>query len=160
MIIIIKVKLIFVILIFSTEFMWECTSNVTSQKADQCKINAVLLDYFDIKYTPEKEENGCTNKIMNKNCDKTGITKTGLKVTLISYKLICRHCEISKRSQYYIWHHTTLHKTSEEKQMAAERGLLWFVKKDWEYINEHSTATGINWIREFSLQHPESKISF
>ena len=128
----------------SIEFMWECSSNVTSGKmCDQCKINTLLLHHFGIKYIPE---NGCTNK----NCDKTGITKTGLKVTLISYELICRRCEISKRSQYYIWHHTTLHKTSEEKQTAAERGLLWFVKEDWEYINEHSIATGVNWIREFN----------
>ena len=126
--------------------MRECSSNVTSGKmCEQCKINTVLLHHFDIKYIPE---NGCSNKL-TKNCDRTGIAKTGLKVTLISYELICRHCEICKRSQYYIWHHTTLHKTSEEKQTAAERGLLWFVKEDWEYIYEHSIATGVNWIREF-----------
>ena len=139
--------------------MWECASNVTgiTAKSEQRKIARVLNYHLGIEYTAEKREHGCTQTVLNKNCDKTGITKTGLKVTLISYKAVCRSCHSSQRHKYYVWHNFA--KTPLEKQTTAQRGSVWFVKKDWKYINEHSTATSINWIREFSIQQYNNTVN-
>ena len=79
---------------------------------------------------------------------KVATTPSGLKVTILSSKLVCRHdCSTElNSSSHYIWH---AHGSGKDGKIHKEdKAGLWFLRDDWESLN--STATGEQWLRAIS----------
>ena len=87
---------------------------------------------------------------MSHLCDVTGVTKTGLKVTLLSRWAVCRYCGISRIEDYYVWHKESKSISQVDRRKAAEVGSVWFLRDDWKKVDKRSTATRQNWIHELT----------
>ena len=90
-------------------------------------------------------EGGCNPPSLH--CDMTGVTSTGLTVTLLSHDLICRHCDPLKVDSYYIWHKFG-RRSKEKKQRAAKTGKVWYLRNDWKEIDKYSYSRGIMWLKQ------------
>ena len=75
------------------------------------------------------------SSVMRKNMDMQGICESSkLQAVILSEEKICRYrCDISKRSQYYVWHKPAIkrNRTVEKKKARAREGGAWFLKDDW-----------------------------
>ena len=87
---------------------------------------------------------------MSHLCDATGITRTGLRITLLSRWAVCRYCGITRMEDYYIWHKQGLTRSQADRRFAAEAGSVWFLRDDWEQIDKKSTYTREHWIHEIT----------
>ena len=77
-------------------------------------------------------DKGCNSpSTYNYHCNMTCIANTGLKIVILSHDLICRRCEPFKWDQYYVWHNNGW-KSHNMKKQAAEKGLIWYLREDWE----------------------------
>ena len=83
---------------FFLDSLWETISNLSIYLGEQRNINNAISS-LKPQWSPE---DGCDPPSLH--CDMTGVTSTGLTITLLSHDLICRHCEPLKRDSYYIWH--------------------------------------------------------
>lgn len=136
--------------VFIVEFLWEYSSNITERRwQDEDKLNSVINTHLGAKWDIDKKR---THKCdhMSPLCDVSGVTRTGLTVTLLSRYVVCRFCGSSKMEDYYIWHKQGNSRSQEDRQIAAEAGSMWFLRDDWKEIDKKSTYTKENWIHEIT----------
>ena len=125
-----------------TEIFWNTMSSVLPRSMnDQARLNNALSilqpDWGNIK-----------DKSIMQN-EWVATTPVGFKVTVLPAKYICRQgCKQKHRSEYYVWHKGGLN--SDGKMKNAQRGRLWFLRKDWENITSNSSATGQQWLTEIT----------
>lgn len=132
------------------EFLWEYSSNITERRwNDQDKLNAVINNHLGVKWSLETRRSRKCNHL-SPLCDISGVTRTGLTVTLLSRYIVCRYCGSSKMEDYYIWHKQSLSRSQGDRQIAAESGSVWFLRDDWKEIDKKSTYTKENWIHEIT----------
>ena len=122
--------------------LWELVSNTTNNIwDDQIKTN----DALDAMKPQWSAEGGCNPPSLH--CDMTGVTSTGLTVTLLSHDLICRFCDPLKRDTYYIWHKFE-RQMKTRKQQAAELGGVWYLKKEWKEIDKNNVLSRVDWLKQ------------
>ena len=72
-----------------------------------------------------------------------GYSPLGLKVTILSNSVACRHCERMNLKNYYVWH-PRAGKTFEAKQRQAVRGNSWLLDPQWNSSMAHNNKlTGL-----------------
>ena len=77
------------------------------------------------------------------------ITPSGFKVTVLPARYICRQgCSRKRKSEYYVWHKGG--DNSDGKINVAQRGRLWFLRKDWEARAVNSSTSGVEWLKEIT----------
>ncbi len=110
---------------------------------DQARLNNALLQ-LGIRWDDNHHGNIQTT-------DWQGATDTGFNVTVLSALRVCRHTCNGKahKKEYYVWHKGGSGKAG--KMNYARQGGLWYLKKDWETVTNHSTLTGIDWLRAISV---------
>ena len=83
--------------------------------------------------------------------EQIATTQSGLKVTVLPAKYVCRQdCNKDKRDQYYIWHKGGKKVSSGKKaNLNSKKVRLWFLREDWE-DRENSSSTGEDWLREIT----------
>lgn len=118
------------------------TSNTTNNFWD----DETKMNYAIHSLKPQwLAEDGCDPPSFH--CDMTGVTSTGLTITLLSHDLICRHCDPLKRDSYYIWHKFGK-RSREKKKEAAEIGKVWYLRRNWRQVDEATTSIKSKWIKE------------
>ena len=74
---------------------------------------------------------------------------SGFKVTILPARYICRQgCSRKHQSEYYVWHKGG--QNSEGKMNVAQRGKLWFLRRDWEVRTANSSSSGDEWLKEIT----------
>ena len=127
---------------YTTEVFWKTMSSVLPECTnDQAKLN------YAISALHPDWGNTTSKSIMR---DKwTATTPSGFNVTVLPARYVCRQdCSKKHTSEYYVWHKGG--RSSDGKMTTAQRGNLWFLRKDWETRTTNSSATGEEWLREIS----------
>jgi hypothetical protein len=126
-----------------TETFWKTMSNVLPTCTnDQAKLN------YAISALHPNWGNTTSKSIMRD--EWTATTSSGFKVTVLPAKYICRQaCSRKHRSEYYVWHKGG--KSSDGKMSTAQRGNLWFLRKDWEARTSNSSIIGEEWLKEITV---------
>ena len=115
---------------------------------DQVKINHVL-DGLNIEWYTSQ------NCKYIDHCAITGLSPTGLNVTLLPHDQVCRSCDLKNKPHYYIWHSRASRKEP-SKEIKAKEGGVWFLREDWKTVFQQSNLLGNNLIR--TLLAVKSKI--
>ena len=82
-----------------------------------------------------------------------GVCSNGLKVTILSTKVICRHCSPSKATNYYVWHKLASKGEMDKKAAVARLGKAWFLRDDWNAAHHMPVGrklTGMNWLQSIT----------
>lgn len=125
-----------------TDLLWYIMSQLTLYKSDdQMKMN-YALDRCNITW--RQEEGGVATH---------GVCSNGLKVTILSNRVICRHCSSNKATNYYVWHRLASKGQMDRKTAVAKLGKAWFLRDGWNATNHMTIGrklTGINWLRSIT----------
>lgn len=124
------------------EIFWDAMSDVLPNSMnDQARLN-FALSVLQPDWGETVSKNILTDAWM-------ATTPCGFKVTVLPARSICRQdCNKKHRSEYYVWHKGG--QSSEGKMRYAERGRLWYLRRDWEERTNVSSATGTDWLREIT----------
>ncbi len=137
--------------ILLVEYLWEYASNITEKRwCDQEKLNRVISVHLGAQWSLDNRRTQKCKTHMSHLCDVTGVTRTGLKVTLLSRWAVCRYCGLSRMEDYYIWHKQGKSRSQDDRQKAAEFGSVWFLRDNWKKIDKKTTHTRENWIHEIT----------
>ena len=130
------------ILSYILDRLWGMSNNnnLTSGWNDQTQMNHAIRS-LNPQWLPE---DGCDPPSLH--CDMTGVTSTGLTITLLSHDLICRRCDPLKRDSYYIWH--KFGRRSNRKNRIRKAGEVWHLRKDWKEIDKYSYSKGVMWLKQ------------
>lgn len=123
------------------EAYWNSMNSICEESFDDqgklnCGLKALGIKWFN-------------NDSSYQNTTVTGITKNGLKVSILPYDDICRQltCLPEMRSRYYIWHKGG-HRQRRDKVKYAKEGQTWFLRYHWNTIlNDH---TGVKWLQSIA----------
>ncbi len=130
----------------SSETYWNSMKDICIDSVDdQTKINCGLKA-LHIHWT--NTDHSFTNTTIQ------GSTHNGLDVSILQHNLVCRkdHCDSSKRASYYIWHKGG-HRSRREKLAGAREGRAWFLKDQWQLIN-NTLLYGVEWLH--SICYPRA----
>ena len=76
-----------------------------------------------------------------------GTCRNNMTVTVLPRIMVCRHCQLSKSSQYFIWHNMS-GKNQASKITQAKLIHHWFLRSDWKTVsNIHLGLTGRDWLK-------------
>ena len=127
-----------------TEIFWNIISTVLPKSLnDQAKLNYAISALH-----PDWGNNTKSKSIMRD--EWIAITPSGFNVTVLPAKYICRQgCNKKHRSEYYVWHKGG--PSSDGKMKSAQRGNLWFLRKDWEERTSNSSVIGEEWLKEITM---------
>ena len=125
-----------------TEVFWNTMSSVLPKSMnDQARLNYALS-----ALQPNWGNNEAKSIITD---EWVATTPTGFKVIVLPARYVCRQgCSRKHRSEYYVWHKGG--QNSDGKMRYAQRGRLWFLRKDWESRTSNSSATGQEWLEEIT----------
>ena len=123
------------------EAYWNSMNSICEESFDDqgklnCGLKALGIKWFN-------------NDSSYQNTTVTGITKSGLKVSILPYDDICRQltCLPEMRSRYYIWHKGG-HRQRRDKVKYAKEGQTWFLRYHWNSILNN--YTGVKWLQSIA----------
>ena len=123
------------------EAYWNSMNSICEESFDDqgklnCGLKALGIKWFN-------------NDSSYQNTTVTGITKNGLKVSILPYDDICRQltCLPEMRSRYYIWHKGG-HRQRRDKVKYAKEGQTWFLRYHWNSILNN--YTGVKWLQSIA----------
>ena len=113
-----------------------CEESFDDQEKLNCGLKALGIKWFN-------------NDSSYQNTTVTGVTKNGLKVSILPYDDICRQltCLPEMRSRYYIWHKGG-HRQRRDKVKYAKDGQTWFLRYHWNSILNN--YTGVKWLQSIA----------
>ncbi len=139
------------IILFITEYLWEYSSNITDNRWQvEQKLSQVINVHFNTQWSLETKRTDVCQTHMSYLCDISGVTKIGLKTTLVSRWAVCSYCGNSRMEDYYVWHKQNNAMSQADRQLTAQVESVWFLKNEWEKIDKRSIRSREKWLHELT----------